>query len=87
MRDRILDQTLKQAWDHIAEAGAPGFKDPRVSVVWVRLDLDDEAFRDFGAEVERLTELGLALQEQSRARSAENELEKTELALMHFLRA
>jgi DNA-binding transcriptional ArsR family regulator len=87
MRNRIFDQTLKQAWDHIAEAGAKGFEDPRASVVWVPLDLDDEAFRQFGDEIERLTEIGLALQEQSRARSAENELEKTELALMHFHRA
>jgi hypothetical protein len=86
MRDRIFDQTLKQAWDHIAEAGAEGFQDARASVVWTPLDLDDEAFRQFGAELERLIEVGLALQEQSRARSAESELEKTELALMHFHR-
>mgnify|MGYP001255542958 CR=1 FL=1 len=87
VRDRLFDQTLKQAWDHVAAAGAKGFQDPRASVVWVALDLDDQAFREFGEEIERLTERGLALQEQSRARSAENELEKTELAVMHFHRA
>lgn len=87
MRDRIFDQTLKQAWDHVAEAGAAGFKDPRASVVWNPLDLDDEAFRQLGAELERLIGLGLALQEQSRARSAPEELEKTELTLLHFHRA
>jgi DNA-binding transcriptional ArsR family regulator len=87
IRDRLFDQTLKQAWDHIAEAGAEGFKDPRASVAWTPLDLDDQAFRELGAELERLVDVCLALQEQSRARSAESELEKTELALMHFHRA
>lgn len=88
MRDELFGQTLKQVWDHVVEA-APrdGFKDPRASVAWVALDLDDEAFRALGNELDRLIETGLALQEQSRARAGDSELEETELAFLHFHRA
>lgn len=90
MRNQIFDQTLRQVWDHAgAAAEAGGFQDPRASVVWTPLDLDAEAFDDLTAELERLVDFSIALQEQSRARAESDgrELEKTELSLLHFHRA
>ncbi len=88
IRDQLLGQTLKQVWEHVTEAAPQGgFKDPRASVAWVGLELDDEAFREMGRELERLVETGLALQEQSRARAGDSKLEDTELAVIHFLRS
>lgn len=90
MRDQIFDQTLHQLWDHVSEAAeAGGFNDPRASVAWMPLDLDAEAFEQLTGELERLTDVSLALQEQSRARAGSDEsgLEKTELAFIHYHRA
>lgn len=88
IRDQLFGQTLKQVWEHVAEAAPKGgFQDSRASVAWVELQLDDEAFRELGAELERLIETGLVLQEQSRARAGDSKLEETELAFLHFHRA
>lgn len=88
VRDQLFGQTLTQIWEHAAAAGPKGgFNDPRASVGWVGLDLDDEALRQMGRELERLVETGLALQEQSRARAGDSKLEETELAFFHFHRA
>jgi DNA-binding transcriptional ArsR family regulator len=87
IRNQLLDQTLKQVWDHVAQAGPDGFRDPWASVGWIDLELDDEAITDLTAEIEALTDRVIALQERARARAVDGELVKTELALLHYHRA
>lgn len=90
-RRALFDATLRQIWEHVAAAEeSGGFEDPRTSVHWTWLELDDQAQAELLAEIEALNDRALALQAQAadrlRGRAAESRKHLTELVLMHFHR-
>ena len=94
---RAMDaQSLGELWEHMTEAAAAGgFDDKRTHMSWVKLELDEEAYEELAAELGRVLDRALELQGETANRDADLSAEereerakiRTELALMHFLRA
>lgn len=94
-RTGLTNQTLNQIWRHVGEAAeAGGFNDPESAVVWVDLQLDDEAYAELSDEIVRLVNHATDLQAEAAVRLAELDddgrekaTHRTELDLLHYHRA
>ncbi len=94
IRHDLSDQTLEQIWDHTAAASkAGGFEDPKAAVVWVELELDDEAYGQLTDDIVALLDKATDLQAEAAVRLAQLSDEerkeathRTEMVQLHFHR-
>lgn len=93
MRDALFDDSLQSIWTHVVEAakggGLDGLKD---HISWTTLELDEEAYEEMADQLRITLERAMELQAETINRRAQNsaeedELHRTELAIMHFHRA
>lgn len=95
IKQDLTGQTLSQIWEHVSRAaGDGGFNDPKSAVVWIDLELDDEAYSRLADEVVRLVDLAAELQAESFVRLAklddaerDRETHRTGLAQLLFHRS
>lgn len=92
LRRQIFGQEVQVIGEHVAEAAkAGGFDRADLHVSWTHLDLDQAAYRELAELVDATLERAMAIQAESIQRAAQGEpdgeLVRTELALLHFLRA
>lgn len=93
VRRALSTQTLKQIWDHVAEASrAGGLDDPRAHVSWIAPELDEQGYADMVEHLNASLERAMEIEEESvnrrAARGADSDepTHRTEVVLMHFHR-
>jgi DNA-binding transcriptional ArsR family regulator len=90
-RTALGSSTLRQIFEHAAAAGEAGaFEDPKVHVSWTKLELDEEALDELGAELEAIVVRALELHTETAERAAKDpdpKPHRTELAILHYERA
>jgi DNA-binding transcriptional ArsR family regulator len=89
-RRALFDPMLQRIWDHVVEAaGSGGLDDPRTHISWTTLDLDGQGYEDVVELLAQTLDRALEIQAEAAGRlseAAEDETERTELAIMHYHR-
>lgn len=92
VRRRIFDDTLQDIWEHVVDGAQDGGLDhPRAHISWTPLELDEQGHEEVSALLSDALERVLAIQAEAAGRLAEldedeREVERTELAVMHYHR-
>lgn len=95
IRQDLFGQTLQQIWDHLVDAaGEDKLNGDGESAVWVEMELDEAGMEQVNAALSEALDRVMEIQADASARVAElsdaereEQVQRTELALLHFQRA
>jgi DNA-binding transcriptional ArsR family regulator len=91
VRRQLQDTTIQGIWDHLVEAAATaGLDRLDTHVSWTTLELDERGHAEVAALLDDTVKRALELHAEAAGREAEGsgtaELERTELAILHYQR-
>ena len=92
VRRALFDQAMQQLWEHVVEGAEHGGFDPLTAhVSWTSLDLDREGYEEVSRLLKTSLDRILEIEAEAAGRmvglpEAEREVERTEIAMMHYHR-